>query len=265
MSDTLTTYLLLCVAAFAAGVVNALAGGGTLLTFPTLVTALGGTAAAEVIANVTSTVALVPGSMASAWGFRRELRGTGPWLRLLTGPSVLGGLVGALLLTRLDPGYFRLLVPWLLLTASLLFLAQPHLARLVRPGKGDQAPPSVAVRAGLAVFQFFVAVYGGYFGAGIGILMLSSLGLMGLGDLHRMNAIKTFLASSINGVSVLVFVLDSEVRWGFAAAMAVAAILGGFTGAHFGRRLPRALVRWFVILVGFALALHYFRKLYNPV
>src|SRR5436190_72565 len=121
MSDPLTTYLLLTVAAFAAGVVNSLAGGGTLLTFPTLVAALGGNPAAEVIANCTSTVALVPGSLAGAWGFRRELRGAGAWLGLLAGPSFAGGLAGSLLLIVLDPGYFRLLVPWLLLTASLLF------------------------------------------------------------------------------------------------------------------------------------------------
>src|SRR5215471_10620614 len=113
MPESLTALTLLCLSAFAAGVINTLAGGGTLLTFPSLLAALPGQ---ETVANATSTVALVPGSLAGAWGFRRELRGTGPWLRLLVGPSLLGGLVGALLLTGLPSDYFKALIPWLLLT-----------------------------------------------------------------------------------------------------------------------------------------------------
>jgi uncharacterized membrane protein YfcA len=215
---------------------------------------------AETVANATSTVALVPGSLAGAWGFRRELRSTGPWLLLLVGPSLLGGLVGALLLTRLDPRYFVVLIPWLLLTASLLFMAQPALGRWLRAHE-TTGMPSYRWRAGVAAFQFFVAVYGGYFGAGIGILMLSSLAFMGLGNIHRMNALKTFLAACINGISVVVFASqENQVRWDYALIMAACAVAGGYAGARLGRRLPGSAVRWFVIAVGLGLAAYYFAK-----
>ncbi len=126
-------------------------------------------------------MALVPGSLAGAWGYRRELRGNRRWLILLFAPSVLGGLAGALLLTRTDPGYFKLVIPWLLLLAALLFLAQPYLTRWFPPHP-ETGRPSLGVQTAVVVFQFFVAVYGGYFGAGIGILMLTSLSFMGIGD-----------------------------------------------------------------------------------
>jgi uncharacterized membrane protein YfcA len=254
------TLAALCLAAFAAGAVNSLAGGGTLLTFPTLLGAPlpeFGAAQWNVIANATSTVALVPGSVAGTLGYRRELRGAGPWLALLLAPSLLGGLVGSLLLVWLDPKTFTFLIPWLLLTAALLFLVQPALARRL-PKRPEDVHPPAWLRAALVVFQFLVSVYGGYFGAGIGILMLSSLSFMGIGDVHRVNAVKTILAVAINGVSVVVFVLDGKVVWVYAVPMAAAAVLGGYAGAAVGRRLPTALVRWFVIAVGLGLAAYYF-------
>ena len=251
-------YLLLCVSAIGAGVINALAGGGTLLTFPALLWALAGRgAAAGVLANATSTVALVPGSLAGAWCYRRELAGTGPWLRLLFWPSLAGGLVGSWLLIVLPDTWFQLLIPWLLLTAALLFLVQPALTRWLKTHSGGGLP-SVGLCVLLVFMQFLVAVYGGYFGAGIGILMLTALALMGMGDIHRMNAVKSLLAAVINGVSVLVFVGSGKVEWTYAPVMAVAAVAGGYLGAHFGRRLPSALVRWTVILIGFGLAAYYF-------
>jgi uncharacterized membrane protein YfcA len=256
MYESFLALSLLGIAAFAAGVINTLAGGGTLLTFPSLLSLMPGL---EEIANATSTVALVPGSMSGAWGFRRELRGTGPWLTLLVGPSLLGGLVGAVLLFHLPSGTFKLLIPWLLLTASLLFMAQPTMARWLKAHE-TIGMPTLAWCVSVVVFQFFVAVYGGYFGAGIGILMLSSLGFMGLGDIHRMNAVKTFLAACINGVAVVVFVYEGKVRWDYALLMAVCAIAGGYAGSSVGRRLPRQLVRWFVIAVGLGLAAYYFAK-----
>jgi uncharacterized membrane protein YfcA len=250
------SWALLCVASFAAGVVNSLAGGGTLLTFPslTLVTS-------ELLANTTSTVALVPGSAAGAVGYRRDLRGMGGWLWLLVVPSVLGGLAGALLLTlpRDSNDYFKLVVPWLLLFAAALFLLQPRVTRWL--GHHERhGPPPLWLRVVIVIFQFFIGVYGGYFGAGIGVLMLSSLGLMGIHDIHRMNAVKTILAACINGVSVVVFVWQGAVVWKFVPAMVAASVAGGYCGAHFGRRLPRPLVRWLVILVGFGLAAYYFAE-----
>jgi uncharacterized membrane protein YfcA len=252
MDDPLTTYLLLCLSAFGAGVVNAIAGGGTLLTFPTLLGVV-----SPVVANGTSTVALVPGSLASAWGYRRELNATRGWMVLLVGPSLVGGVVGSLLVTRLEEAYFKALIPWLILTAALLFLLQPVVNRLTR-GEVARSHASAWSRTGAILFQFLVAVYGGYFGAGIGILMLSSLSLMGLPDIHEMNALKSFLAICINGVSVGVFVIEGKVAWEYALVMAGAAILGGYFGARLALLLRPGLVRWIVTGIGFGLAGYFF-------
>jgi uncharacterized membrane protein YfcA len=257
MPDSLSIYALLCLSALVAGAMNALAGGGTLLTFPALLLALPPGGASSVIANATSTVALVPGSVASAWGFRREAASVRHWIVLLLAPSLIGGVIGSLLVTRLPPRYFALLVPWLILTATLLFLLQPAITRVFGIGR-PHAEPRTGARAAVVLFQLLVAVYGGYFGAGIGILMLSSLSLMGLGDIHRMNAAKTILAVFINGVSVAVFVADGVVEWRYAAIMAVSAVVGGYLGAAYGRRLPRGVVRWLVIAIGFGLASKFF-------
>jgi uncharacterized membrane protein YfcA len=251
-SEQLGPLPLLCLSALAAGVMNSLAGGGTLLTFPALLTVL----PSSVAANVTSTVALVPGSLAGAWGYRREMRENRRWAQLLLWPSLVGGLVGALLLTQFSEKVFARLVPWLILTAAVLFLLQPLLVRLAQLDGIRQ--PTSWVQVGVVVFQFLVAVYGGYFGAGIGILMLSSLGLMGVGDIHRMNALKTFLAFCINGVSVAVFVVDGQIHWPFALSMAVAAICGGYLGAHYARRTSKTVIRWIVVVIGFGLAGYYF-------
>jgi uncharacterized membrane protein YfcA len=237
---------------------NSVAGGGTLFTFSALLMVVD-----PVVANATSTVALVPGSLAGAWGYRQEMRAASRWARLLVGPSLVGGAVGSLLVTELDERYFSALVPWLLLTAALLFLAQPAVSKLAGVGK-EQTSPTAWTLAGIVVFQFFVAVYGGYFGAGIGILMLSALGLMGIADIHSMNALKTVLAACINGVSVVVFIAERKVEWRYALSMAVAAIVGGYLGARVARRLDNNVVRWVVVLIGFGLAAQFFYKQWMP-
>jgi uncharacterized membrane protein YfcA len=250
---------LLFLTAVVAGVINSLAGGGTLLTFPAL--AHFGIVK-DLIANTTNTVALVPGSIAGTWGYRREFRQSLRWVAFLVGPSLVGGVVGAMLLTRLDEQYFDKAVPWLILTATVLFLSQPVFNRFAAR-HADQPATSRVTVAAMVVFQFFVAIYGGYFGAGMGILMLSSLGLMGLGDIHQMNAVKSFLAACINGISVLVFVIDGRVAWRFVPMMAIAAIIGGYLGAHYGRRLNRDVVRWIVVGIGFGLTVYYFATKYG--
>ena len=255
----LESYLWLGLAALVAGVVNALAGGGTFLTFPALLAVLGPTPQATVLANGTSTVALMPGSLASAGGYFRELRVVRRWVLLLLGPSLVGGLIGSLLVARLDPKIFENLVPWLVLTAAVLFTAQPLVQKLRRLAPHDQ-PFRLGPAVLLVLFQFLVSVYGGYFGAGIGILMLSGLALMGLSDIHQMNALKSLLAAAINGISVVVFVLEDKVRWEFVPVMVLASILGGYLGAHYGRRIRPAIVRWLVILIGFGLAAYFFLR-----
>jgi uncharacterized membrane protein YfcA len=249
-------YVWLSLAALAAGVVNSIAGGGTLLTFPALLAAV-----PPVVANGTSTVALVPGSLSAVWGFRRDLETVRRWVPLLILPSLAGGVIGSLLVTRLDPRYFNALVPWLILTAALLFLVQPLLAGQV--ATNPKLTPRTGALAAVVIAQFFVAVYGGYFGAGIGILMLSALGLMGLSDIHAMNALKNLLAACINGVSVLVFAGEGVVEWRFAAVMAPAAIVGAYAGSRLAQRVDRRIVRGIVIAIGFGLAAHYFYQRWN--
>ena len=150
---------------------------------------------------------------------------------ILTGPSLVGGAVGTLLVTEFPESYFDLLVPWLILTAAMLFLLQPTLTRLTGLGKIPACPSTVTL-LGIIGFQFLVAVYGGYFGAGIGILMISSLSFLGIGNIHQTNALKTFLAACINGVSVVVWVLKDRVRWELVPGMMLAAIVGGYLGAR---------------------------------
>lgn len=254
----------LCLAAVGAGVINAVAGGGTLLTFPALIFALGESGEAAVIANATSTTALFPGSLASMWGYRREFRGTAHWIRWLLWPSIVGGLIGSSLVVFLPADWFKLLIPWLILTATLLFLLQPWIARKTGIGKPHEEPSRRTIW-GIVAFQFLVGIYGGYFGAGIGILMLSALALMGIGDIHKMNALKTLFAAVMNGLAVVIFIWQQKVDWRYAMPMIVAASVGGFLGASVARRLDKTLVRNVVIGIGLVLSIHYFLRIYKIV
>jgi len=250
-------YLWLCLSAVAAGAINAVAGGGTLLTFPTLSSVLALSISKNLavqIANGTSTVALFPGSFASVWGYRRQLPACKRWTAWLTLPSLVGGLIGAALVGDT----FRSVIPYLILLAAVLFLLQPTIARLMKRQTAALREPSGKLLAGIIAMQFFIGIYGGYFGAGIGILMLSSLSFLGLKDLHETNALKSFLAFCMNFVAAIVFVARDMVVWKYALAMAVTAIIGGYLGARFALLLPTYIVRWIVIIIGFSLAAYYF-------
>jgi uncharacterized protein len=253
MTDPLFVFTLLCLSALVAGAVNSIAGGGTLLTFPALLRVVG-----AVEANATSTVALMPGSFAGAVGYWAELRECRRLIAWLFAPSLLGGFVGSRLVTEYPPEVFERLVPWLILTASALFLLRDAIKR--RTGAGAHGPPTGATLAGVIVAQFLIAVYGGYFGAGIGILMLSVLPFMGTRTIHETNAAKTFLATVINGITILNFVIEGKVVWPYALAMAAAAIAGGYVGARLARRLPAVYVRALVVAIGFGLGGYYLWK-----
>jgi uncharacterized membrane protein YfcA len=253
-------YLILCLSAFLAGLLNAIAGGGTLLTFPPLAAIMD-----PALANATSTVALLPGSFAGALGYRRELGQCWHFtLKMLT-PCVIGGGIGAWLVGY-APNVFANLVPWLILTATVLFLMQGPVNRWIKKyTKYQNKLTDIDQRNHtryliVMVFQFFVALYGGYFGAGIGILMLSSLGYMNIGNIHNMNAVKTFLAAAINTASVLIFMWNDMVIWKYAVPMALAAILGGYCGARVARLLSPHVVRFVVIVIAFVLTIYYFAK-----
>jgi uncharacterized protein len=234
---------------------NSVAGGGTLVSFPTLIW-LG---ISSVAANATSTVAIWPGTIGAISGYRRELRSAEPWVLMLVLPSLAGGIVGAWLLTETPPGRFDRLAPFLVLFATLLFMAQgPIQARL--KNVSPAARKSARWLAGGMLFQFFVAVYGGYFGAGIGILMLAALGVLGLTDIHQMNGLKSLFGLCINGVAAAYFIWMNLVQWEYVILMAVGAITGGYLCAGLARRLGPPAVRRTIILIGFAMSVSLFVK-----
>lgn len=216
------------------------------MTFPALVW-LG---LPPVIANATNTVAIWPGSLGGMWGYRRELGGVERRMWVLVGPSLLGGMVGALLLRFTPPGIFERLVPFLILFATCLFMAQDTVQRWLKSRGAGQGPGI----AGGIVFQFFVSVYGGYFGAGIGILMLAALSILGLTDIHQMNGLKNFFALCINGVAAVYFIAMGMVSWPDTLIMAAAALAGGYGGAGIARKIGRTAVRRIVVFLGFAMA-----------
>jgi uncharacterized membrane protein YfcA len=248
------------VAAIVAGAINALAGGGGLITFPLLALVV-----PPVTADATSALALLPAYPAAVWRTRNELSGVPRrWLWLLLIPSVLGGLVGALLLVWTGDRNFVFLVPWLVLGGTVLFVLEPTLAR-----RGDGGAPR---RSGLApalwplavVTTLAVALYGGYFGAGIGILMISVLSLFGMGAVHRVVALKNLLTGCLRGIAVLVLVVEGVVNWGYGLPMAFGGLVGGYLAGIVSGRVNRAVLRGVVIAIGFGLAAYYFLTLYGP-
>jgi len=238
-------------AAFFGGMINSVAGGGTLVTFPSLIW-LGLT---PITANATSTLALWPGSLGGMWGYRRELRQSEPRFFVLIIPSLIGGIVGAMLLRRTPPATFAALVPLLILFATLLFMAQEPIQRWLRGKRETAQSTTTHWLIGAALFQFMVAVYGGYFGAGIGILMLAALGLLGLTDIYQMNGLKNLFVLSINGVAAVYFALTGMIHWPEAGLMAIGAIAGGYGSAGLARRVGPRIVRRVVIVIGFAMAI----------
>jgi uncharacterized membrane protein YfcA len=252
--------VLLAFASLVAGAVNAIAGGGTILTFPVLTAILPADAARLVTANATSTIGLWPAALVSAWSSRESRAGLPSWARWLVAPSVVGAMIGTLLVLCLPSAWFDGLVPWMILLAAVLFSIQPAVAARAAGRAGEATTSRLLVTCGL---QLLVGIYGGYFGAGIGILMLAVLALLGLGDIHRLNAVKNVLATAINGVAAAVFAVGSfvgshEVAWAHAGVMAVAAMAGSLGASHLARRIPPPVMRKVVAIIGFALAGYYF-------
>ncbi|HWC43601.1 MAG TPA: sulfite exporter TauE/SafE family protein [Actinomycetota bacterium] len=255
--------LLLAAAALLAGAVNAVAGGGSLLSFPALL-AVGYPA---ITANVTNSVALTPGYFGGTLGYRRELAGQRRRILALGATSATGAVVGAVLLLVSSPELFEAIVPFLIFLACGLLALQPRLARLVRArreGDGNPAPgnPGPGAPAGadqhtgpLFVTQFLAAVYGAYFGAGVGIMMLAILGIFLTDSLQRLNALKGLLSLVVAVVAAIWFALFADVAWVAAAVMAVASLLGGQLGVLLARRLNDQVLRWLVVAFGVAVGL----------
>jgi len=237
----------LVTSSFGAGVMNAMAGGGTILTYPTLLL-LGESA---ITANATSTVALWPGALSSMYGYRREVAEHRDWLKTLFLPSLVGGALGAVLLLQTPVKTFERLAPFLILFATVLFMLQGIVSQWTRAEHPGKTPGRLSAAV---LFQFGVSVYGGYFGAGIGILMLAVLGFLGLSDIHAANGIKNFFGMCINGLAAAYFILRGAVDWPAALVMIIGAVVGGYAGARFARFIGRDKARAAVIVIGLAVA-----------
>jgi uncharacterized protein len=259
-------------AALLGGTLNSVAGGGSFISFPALLF----TGVPPIAANATNTVALWPGTVASTWAYRKELNEYRAQLPILSIVSLTGGLAGALLLLATPEATFETLIPWLLLVATLLFTFGWKVVAILRKKFGKKAPaptndaeklapdikqsPRQAIAT--AAFQFIVAIYGGFFGGGIGIIMLALFTLLGMTNIHAMNGLKTLLASAINGVAVVTFVIAGAIVWGPGAVMIAGGITGGYGGAYFAQKLDPRIVRGAVIFVGFAMTAYFFWRTY---
>jgi uncharacterized membrane protein YfcA len=248
---TFATYALLFGAAAIGGGINSVAGGGSFVAFPALLFA----GVAPVPANATNTVALWPGAMASAFAYRRELKVSRRDLVPLGAAGLVGGIIGSILLLRTSDHTFVLLIPWLLLFATLLFTLGGRLTKRLAERGG--APRGVAIGA-----QLVISLYGGYFGGGMGIMVLAVLSLLGMTDIHRMNSIKVMLAALVNGVAVIAFVIAGAVQWAPGSVMIAGGILGGYAGAAIARRVNPKSVRTIVLVVAWVMTGYFFFRTY---
>jgi uncharacterized membrane protein YfcA len=253
------SYFLFFIATIVAGTINALAGGGGLITFPLLMLVV-----PPVTADATSAVALFFAYPAAVWRTRGQLAGVlgRTWLWLLLVPSVLGGLIGAGLLSRTGNRSFVQLVPWLVLMATVIIVLRPILVQ--RDETGSVHPDIRKALWPVAIAGIFlVALYGGYFGSGIGILMIGALSFISRGDIRHVVALKNFLTLCMRGVAVLVLVLEGNVNWNYGVPMAIGGLIGGYVGGMVSHHANRTIVRTIVIAIGFAASAYYFWKLYG--
>lgn len=252
------THVLFFFAAILAGAINSVAGGGGLITFPLLALVI-----PPVAADATSGLGLLLAYPTAVWRTRGKLAEVprrSVWILLV--PSVLGGLVGALLLVWTDERNFTVFVPWLILGGTVLFVLEPRLApgRNTRSGARGLTTKLVPIAA---VVILAVAVYGGYFGAGIGILMISALSLLGMGSVDRVVPLKNVLTGCLRGVAILVFVIEGAINWGYGVPMVLGGLVGGYAGGMVSGKVDRRILRGIVIVIGFGVAAYYFWNVYG--
>jgi uncharacterized membrane protein YfcA len=246
--------ILLFFAGALAGAMNAVAGGGSFVAFPTLLF----TGVPPIPANATNTLSLWVGTAVSGGAYRRHLNLPRRVLLPLVSMGLLGGLAGALLLIKTPAHTFFRLIPWLMLAATLLFTFGRHLTGRLSSGISHQA--SNAAIAGASCIELLVAIYGGYFGGGIGIMNLAMFAALGMTDIHEMNALKIVLVAVINGVAAVTFIATGSIVWPQALLMIVGAGLGGYASAHYAQKLPQSLVRATIIALGSGMTIYFFLK-----
>jgi len=239
------------------GGINAVAGGGSFVAFPALLF----TGVPPIPANATNTLALWVGTTASGGAYPQKLNIARRVMIPLVLTSILGGLAGAFLLIKTPAQTFLRVLPWLMLGATLLFAFGKHLTGRISASISHDA--SNAAVTGASIFELLVAVYGGYFGGGIGIMNLAMLAALGMTDIHAMNKLKVILGGVINGVATVTFILTRAIVWPQAIVMTTGSLLGGYSTAHFAQKLPQSWVKSFVILVGTAMSIYFFIRGYR--
>ena len=254
---TLEQVIFLFFAGAIGGAINAVAGGGSFVAFPALLF----TGVAPVPANATNTLALWVGTTASGGAYRQKLDIPRRVMIPLIVTSVIGGVAGALLLIKTPAQTFLKVLPWLMLGATLLFAFGKHLTGRVSAGMSGETTKSSMV--GATIFELAVALYGGYFGGGLGILNLAMLSALGMTDIHAMNKLKVILGSIINGVAAIAFVVTGFILWPQAGVMTVGAIVGGYGAAHYAQKLPQIWIRGLVIAVGTLMTIYFFIRAYR--
>jgi uncharacterized protein len=248
--------IVLFVAGLLGGGLNAVAGGGSFVAFPALLW----TGVPPISANATNCFALWIGTTASGGAYRDRFNLSRRVMVPLVATSVIGGLLGAFLLLRTPAHTFMRVLPWLMLGATLLFAFGKKITGRRPSGLEQDATTTALVVASL--FEFIVAIYGGYFGGGVGIMNLAMLAALGMSDIHAMNALKVLLGAVINGVAVIAFVVKGAVYWRHGTVMTLGAILGGYCAAHYAQKLPQTWIRSFVLLVGAGMTIYFFAKAY---
>lgn len=239
------------------GGINAVAGGGSFVSFPALLFS----GVPPIPANATNTLALWVGTTASGGAYPQKLNIARRVMIPLVLTSILGGLAGAFLLIKTPAQTFLRVLPWLLLGATLLFAFGKHLTGRISAGISHEA--SSAAVTGASIFELLVAVYGGYFGGGVGIMNLAMLAALGMSDIRAMNKLKAILGGIINGVATVTFIATRVILWPQGMVMTAGAVLGGYSTAHFSQKLPQAWVKTFVILVGAAMTIYFFIRGYR--
>src|SRR3989441_13189634 len=245
----MTSDIFLIAAALAAGLMNSVAGGGSFLTFPALVF----TGVPSIIANATSTVALFPGVLASAWAYRKEIEALDIPVKPAVVASIAGGITGALLLLSTSQKAFDAVIPWLLLAATIVFATGPRVTTMFKR-KSWVGPKA------LVIFHYFVGIYGGYFGGAVGIIMLAVWSLAGLRDIHAMNAGRTLLGGIMNAAAIVCFIIAGKVLWIQTSMMLAGAVTGGYIGARLARRVNPSVVRAALIVGSVLVTIAVFRR-----
>jgi uncharacterized membrane protein YfcA len=243
-------YIGIFFAALAAGAINAIAGGGSLVSFPALLAFGAATGVTAKLANTTNNAALVPGSIAGMIGFWDEVKRSKKLVALLAVPSLIGGLLGAVILSRTPDNVFRQLTPFLILFATLLFAGRDFFTNLTRRGAGESDKITGAGGVTGFILQLIIATYGGFFGAGQSIMMMAAFSIMGVRDIHEINGIKTASAVIVNGVALIFFITQGLIVWHLAIWMGIGAIVGGYLAARISKRLNQTVLRWTVIAIG---------------